>query len=77
MKIRLLYKWDTRVGTFYVGQTMDGKYHPVFNDDSLGGYPEAWQAVEDLAKGATYSVSGVPGTSLLGIPEDLADWERL
>ena len=77
MKIRLLYRWITRVGVFYVGQAEDGCFHPIFKGDSLGSYAEAWQAAEDLAMGATYSVSGVPDTSLLGIPEDLSEWERL
>ena len=36
--MKLLYKFDTRVGTFYIGQSRDGRFHPIFDDESLGSY---------------------------------------
>jgi hypothetical protein len=75
--MKLLYKWDTRVGTFYIGQSADGRYHPIFGGDDLGSYEHPWQATEDLACGHKRSVVGIDDTSALGIPEHHSKWERL
>jgi hypothetical protein len=75
--MKLLYKWDTRVGTFYIGQSADGRYHPIFGGDDLGSYLYPWQATEDLARGHKCSVVGIDDTSALGIPEHESEWERL
>ncbi len=77
MGFRLLRFSETRVGTFYIGQTEDGRFHPVYNGESLGSYAQDWQAAEDLAHGHTWSVfratTGKPAQ--LGIPESVGDWE--
>jgi hypothetical protein len=75
--MKLLYKWDTRVGTFYIGQSADGLYHPIFGGDDLGSYLHPSEATEDLARGRTYFVVGIDDTSVLGIPEHDSEWERL
>jgi len=75
--LKLLYKFHTRVGTFYIGRSGDGRFHPIFDDDSLGSYVHPWQAAEDLAGGYTFSVSGVDDTSVLGIPDHHSEWERV
>jgi hypothetical protein len=75
--MKLLYKFNTRVGTFYIGQSSDGRFHPVFDNESLGSYAEPWQAAEDLAGGHTFSVPGVEDTSVLEIPEHHSDWEKI
>lgn len=75
--MRLLYSFPTRVGIFYIGRSADGRYHPIFDDESLGSYTEPWQAAEDLAGGHTFSVPGVEDTATLGIPEHHTDWEKL
>ena len=75
-KMKLLYKFETRIGTFYIGQ-QDGRYHPVFDNESLGSYSKDWQAAEDLAGGHTFSISSCIDTSTLGIPADLEEWEAL
>ena len=75
--MKLLYKFDTRVGTFYIGQSRDGRFHPIFDDESLGSYKHPWQAAEDLAGGHTFSVSGVDDTAVLGSPEHHTEWERI
>jgi hypothetical protein len=74
--MRLLYRYDTRDGTFYIGER-GGRFHPLFEDESLGSYPSARQAAEDLAAGRT--LSAVPGLDLasLDIPDELEDWEAL
>jgi hypothetical protein len=75
--MKLLYKWDTRVGTFYIAQSADGRYHPIFGGDDLGSFEHLWQATEDLARGHKCSVVGVDDTSALGIPEHHFEWEHL
>lgn len=78
---KLLYAFKTRVGTFYIGQSGDGRFHPIYNDESYGSYHEDWQAADDLVQNATYSIQSPSGelldTSKLGIPEDLSEWERI
>ena len=75
--MRLLYKFDTRVGTFYIGQSDDGRFHPLFQGDDLGSYAHPWQAAEELAGGHTCSVVGVDDTSVLGIPMHHLEWEQV
>ena len=79
--MKLLLEYSTSAGTFYIGQSEDGRYHPIFDDESLGSYAQAWQATEDLALGVTFSVLhpetlDLLGTSTLGIPESPQDWDR-
>ncbi|QCP50183.1 hypothetical protein FAZ95_13935 [Trinickia violacea] len=68
------YSFATRRGTFHIIPTRDGRWHAVFNDQSLGSYHTPAQAADDLAMGTTFS----PGfdTSVLGISDDIGDWDR-
>lgn len=75
--MKLLLKWNTKVGTFYIGQSKDGRFHPIYENESLGSYYQPWQATEDLAGGYTFSPSNGIDTSELGIPEHSSDWERV
>ena len=75
MLLRIRFRFDTSVGTFYIAESSDGRFHPVFDEESLGSYANAWKAAEDLAGGHTFSASGVDDTSVLGIPDDLSEWE--
>ncbi|MFT6779537.1 MAG: hypothetical protein ACJAV1_003480 [Paraglaciecola sp.] len=72
-----IFKWKTRIGIFYICQSGDGRFHPVFENDSLGSYSQPWQAAEDLAGGHTFSISTGEDTSELEIPEHTDDWERV
>lgn len=74
--MRLLYSFRTRIGLFYIGE-QGGRFHPVFDGESLGSYAKAWQAAEDLAGGHTFSISSGVDTATLGIPEDLGEWEKM
>lgn len=79
--MRPLLFWKTKVGTFYICQTQDGRFHPVFKDESLGSYSDVMGAVEDLAGDHTFSAShprtgALLDTSILGIPDDPYEWER-
>lgn len=75
--MRLLYKFTTRVGTFYIGQSADGRFHPIYDNENLGSYAHPRQAAEDLAGGHTFSVPGVEDTSVLGIPDNHSEWEPI
>jgi hypothetical protein len=75
--VRKLYAYQTLIGPFYIAVTTDGRYHPVFDDDSLGSYINPQQAVDDLAGGHTFSIAGGVDTAKLGIPDELGEWERV
>jgi hypothetical protein len=80
--MKLLLSYNTKAGTFYIGQSDDGRFHPIYNDKSLGSYAYARQATEDLATNSTFSVlhsvtGKVLDTSQLGIPEDPSEWSRI
>ena len=75
--MRLVYSFETRVGTFYIGQSKDGRWHPIFEDERLGSYRSAAVALEELVGGHTFSLPRGIDASGLGLPDDLSDWERL
>jgi len=74
--MRRLYAFTTRVGMFYIAEH-DGRFHPLYRDESLGSYSQPSQAADDLAGGHTFSAGGGIDTSHLGIPADLTEWDRL
>jgi hypothetical protein len=80
--MKLLIQYDTSVGIFYIGQSEDGRFHPIFDNEDLGSYAKAWQASEDLANDVTFSVlhpetGELLDTSEFGIPEDPTEWDRI
>jgi hypothetical protein len=74
--MRKLFAWNTRIGPFYIAE-FQGRYHPVFEEESLGSYPTAQQAAEDLAGGHTFSISSGIDTATLGIPDEVTEWEPI
>ncbi len=72
-----LYSWKTRIGTFYIVRDASGRFHPMFDDETLGSYKTANQAAEDLAGGHTFSISSGIDTATLGIPDSVSEWQRL
>jgi len=75
--LRKIYYWPTRVGAFYIAQSDDGRFHPIYNEESLGSYATAQQAAEDLAGGHTFSISSGVDPADLGIPDEISDWNHL
>ncbi len=73
--MRKLYAWQTRVGWFYIVAEANGRFSPMFDGETLGSYSTAQQAVDDLAGGHTFSISGGADTSKLGIPDDVSEWK--
>ncbi len=74
--MRKLFVCNTRIGPFYIAE-IDGRFHPVYEDESLGSYERPEQAAEDVAGGHTFSISSGIDTATLGIPEDLSEWGRM
>jgi hypothetical protein len=74
--MRKLFKCDTKVGPFYIAES-NRRFHPLFEEESLGSYASAAQAADDLAGGHTFTPANGVDTSTLGIPSDLAAWERI
>jgi hypothetical protein len=68
--MRKLYVWNTRVGPFYIAE-IEGTFHPVYQEESLGSYHSPAAASDDLAGGHTFSVAGGIDTARLGIPSDV------
>jgi hypothetical protein len=74
--MRKVYIYRTKVGPFYIAE-QDGRFHPLFGEESLGSYATPEQAAEDLAGGHTFTPSSGWDTSELGIPDDVSEWESL
>ncbi len=78
--MRILVSYPTDVGIFDIGQSIDKKYHPIYNDESLGSYPSVQEAVDSLIKNLTLPVKHVQtkeliDTSKLNIPKDYTQWD--
>jgi hypothetical protein len=73
--LKKLYTFNTQIGAFYIAEH-NGRFHPIFEDESLGSYATPQQAVEDLANGHTFSLQSGKDTAELGIPINLAEWQQ-
>ena len=73
-QFRKLYVWNTRIGSFYIAES-GGRFHPVYDDESLGSYARPEMAAQEVAVGHTFSISSGIDTATLGIPEDLREWQ--
>jgi hypothetical protein len=67
------YVFETSVGPFFI-VPRDGRWHIMFDDESLGSYVNAIQAADDLAGGHTFSPGRGIDTAALGIPENIGEW---
>ncbi|MDO8776142.1 MAG: hypothetical protein Q7K57_47030 [Burkholderiaceae bacterium] len=80
--MRALLRYPTQVGTFYIAQSTDGRFHPVFDDESLGSYRSIAHAINDLTSDATSSALHpktfeLMDTSVLGLPDNPGEWIRV
>lgn len=69
------WRLRTRRGTFEIRQHPNGRWHVLFESESLGAYATPAMALDDLAGGHTFWPSAGFDPSELGIPDDLGDWE--
>lgn len=67
--------FPTQLGPVFIGVTPDGRYHPVWKGRSLGSYPSAAAAIDDVARGHTYSTSDGTVLDKLGISSDIGRWQ--
>jgi len=74
--MKLLFRFDTAKGPVFIGQSPDGRFHPVWDHEKLGSYWSAEQAVVAVANGHCDSAFNVSDFSELGISEDINDWSR-
>lgn len=74
MKINLLIGHKTKRGTAFIGRSADGRYHPMWQDESLGSYHNITGAVEDMAGGHVFTPSDGTDTGSLGLSSDPGDW---
>jgi len=74
--MKLLYGFKTRKGPVFIGQTPDGRYHPVWQSDSLGSYHSITGAIEDVAGGHTFTPPDGTDLGSLGISCDPSEWVR-
>lgn len=65
---------ETRWGVFSIQQSRDGRWHPVFEGESLGSYHHPAAALEDLVGGHVFSPSNGMDTSRAGLPDELSEW---
>ena len=72
--MQLLLTHQTAKGPVFIGRTSDGRFHPVWKGESLGSYPNAAAAIDDVAGGHTFSPSDGTDTAALGISDDVGDW---
>lgn len=78
--MRVLVSYPTDIGIFDIGQSEDRKYHPIFNDTSLGAFNSIQEAVDNLIKNNIETVidpdtNKEVDTSKLGIPQDYTQWD--
>lgn len=74
MKLHLLLGYPTRKGPVFIARSSDGRFHPVWKDESLGSYPSAVAAIDDVAGGHTFSPSDGTDMDSLDISSDPGNW---
>ena len=67
------YRFDTRHGPFFI-EPRNGRWHVIYNDESLGAYHRPEAAADDLAGGHTFSPSNGVDPGACGISPDLPEW---
>jgi hypothetical protein len=74
MKFFLFIGHKTAKGPMFIGRSPDGRYHPIWRDESLGSYRNIVAAVENVAGGHAFTPSDGTDTGALGLSSDPADW---
>lgn len=80
--MRAILRYPTRVEAFYIAQSTDGRFHPIFDNESLGSYRSIAHAIDDLTNDTTSSVLHpetieLLDTSAFGLPDDPDEWVRV
>lgn len=73
--MKLVLGHETSRGPVFIGlDTKDGRFHIVWKGESLGGYINAPQAIDDVAGGTCWPASDGTDFSTLDISRDIGDW---
>jgi hypothetical protein len=72
--IRMVLHHPTPRGRVFVGQTIDGRFHVVWEGERLSSFVTAIQAVEAAANGDCWTASDGTDVGSLGLSSDIADW---
>jgi hypothetical protein len=72
--MKLLYGFKTRKGIVFIGVDSGGRFHPIWDDESLGSYRSATAAIEDVSGGHVFTPSDGTDLGALGISSDPQDW---
>ncbi|MDO8903986.1 hypothetical protein [Hydrogenophaga sp.] len=72
--ITLLVGYMTKKGPVFIGQSLDGRFHPMWKNESLGSYHSVIAAIDDVAGGHTFSPSDGTDMDSLEISGDPGDW---
>lgn len=77
--MRVLLSYPTDVGIFDIGQCTKRKYHPMYNEESLGSFSSMQEAVDALVNNELelkdYESGQLIDTSKLGISSDYTQWD--
>jgi hypothetical protein len=68
------WRFETRFGRFAIAH-VQGRWHAVWENESLGSYHSPEAALDDLVGGHTFTPSSGIDTSECGLPEELSEWE--
>ena len=69
----IAYVSRSRAGLFKIQLASNGRWHAMFEDEDLGSYARADQALDDLVGGHTFSAS-CGDTAAQRLPAGLGDW---
>lgn len=75
--LKLICSYPTRIGRAAIFfSPINSRYLAFIGEENLGAYLSPQQAVDDLTGGHTFSHSSGIDTALLGLPDDLSEWEQ-
>lgn len=77
MAMIVAYVHQTRWGRFAIIARPNGRWSVMFEDEDLGSYHSPIAAHDDLIGGHCSSNSADLDTSEIGLPYELADWQRV
>ncbi len=71
------YEYKTRRGPVrIIPNPRTGYYEVVYNDEGLGSYNSPIMAADDVGLNTTFSPSNGADFEALGVPYDLAEWDK-
>lgn len=75
-----ILSFKSTAGMFYVARDGKGRFHILFNDESMGKYDDMVEAIESFVNESGFFIvhpeMGYPlDTFDLGIPDDISGWQ--